>query len=84
MKNNILFVFILLLVSNLIFAQNDSGYYDMKTMKGFPSLVKQLGKYDVVNDDLRFISLSEAQFNGLFYKNYVQIAILKKRLSIIE
>ena len=71
MKNNILFAFILLFVSNLFFAQNDSGYYDMKTMKGFPSLVKQLGKYNVVNDDLRFISLSEVQFNSLFYKNYV-------------
>lgn len=71
MKNNKVFVFILLFVSNLFFAQNDSGYYDMKAMKGFPSLVKQLGKYTVVNDDLRFISLSEAQFNGLFYKNYI-------------
>lgn len=78
MKNLIVFVLIFSLFSNSSNAQNDSGYFDTNSMNGFPSLVKQLGKYAVILDDLRFITLDEPKYNSLFYKNYVTESNLDK------
>lgn len=70
MKTLLLFLLTFSLFSNPVHAQNDSGYFETSSMQGFPSLVKQLGNYNVVLDYLRFISLTEAEYNGLFYKSY--------------
>lgn len=78
MKHLFVFLLTIFLFSNPISAQNDSGYFEMNSMNGFPNLVKQLGKYDSVLDVLRFVSLSDTQYNSLFYKNYVTDSNMNK------
>ncbi|WNM18582.1 hypothetical protein [Flavobacterium capsici] len=67
MKNAII-LFVLFIISNL-YSQEE--YFKSSEMKGFPSLLKQVEKYDRIRDKFAYFELDEEIYNAIFYQNLV-------------
>ena len=69
MNKKNLFLLLIVIVCNA-YAQ-EQEYFKTSEMKGFPSLLKQVFKYEAVRNEIHYFDIDEPTYNTIFYQNLV-------------